>query len=94
MGYIKAGDILPQKLIDEIQSYVDGQCIYIPRRADRRRAWGEVSRSRALLALRNREIYQAHLCGVSTDCLAQRYYLSPKSIQKIISRCRREAREP
>ena len=31
MGYKKAAHILPQKLLEEVQEYVDGEFIYIPR---------------------------------------------------------------
>lgn len=88
MGYIKAGDILPQTLIDQIQAYVDGQAVYIPRKASNRRAWGADTGSRELLRARNSDIARDYARGLSVEELAQRYYLSPKSIQKILSRFR------
>lgn len=33
MGYVKAEEILPMEMIELIQEYVDGQNIYIPRKA-------------------------------------------------------------
>ena len=36
MGYIRAEQILPLELIELIQQYVDGENIYIPRKADSR----------------------------------------------------------
>ena len=39
---------------------------------------------------RNREIYRRSLAGETAGQLAQAYFLSPKSIQKIIARCRAE----
>jgi hypothetical protein len=30
MGYRKAEQILPNEIIELIQNYVDGECIYIP----------------------------------------------------------------
>ena len=40
MGYIRAEQILPLELIELIQQYVDGENIYIPRKADSRQEWG------------------------------------------------------
>lgn len=38
--------------------------------------------------MRNREIYRRYREGVPVSHLSEDYYLSPKSIQKIIARCR------
>ena len=38
MSYKKAAQILPDELIRQIQQYVDGEAIYIPRADERRRA--------------------------------------------------------
>ena len=40
MSYIKAEEILPEELIRQIQKYVDGVYIYIPRKPGTRHAWG------------------------------------------------------
>ena len=32
MSYVNAGEILPKDLIREIQKYVDGKVLYIPRK--------------------------------------------------------------
>lgn len=88
MSYVKAADVLPQELIDLIQTYIDGEYIYVPRRAPNRKAWGERTGSKEATHARNLEIYRAYTGGVSTSCLSQRYFLSPKSIQKIIARYR------
>ena len=34
MGYRKAVDVLPDDLISEIQKYIDGQMLYIPRKSE------------------------------------------------------------
>lgn len=46
VSYMKAEDVLPEKLIREIQQYVDGTYLYIPRKAGSRRAWGQGSQYR------------------------------------------------
>lgn len=34
MGYIKAVEALPAELVSEIQKYVDGEMLYIPRKCE------------------------------------------------------------
>ncbi|WP_455582606.1 CD3324 family protein [Dysosmobacter sp.] len=85
MRYMKAGDVLPPDLIDKIQSYIDGEYLYIPRRASNRKSWGAANGRRAQTQERNREICGRYLSGVSVRQLSEQYFLAPKSIQKIIS---------
>lgn len=84
MGYIKAEEILPIEIIELIQQYVDGQNIYIPRKSDSRMEWGTGTGTKRELFLRNQEIYSDYLLGVPVAELACKYYLSEKSIQRII----------
>lgn len=46
MSYIKAIDVLPQDIIEIIQRYVDGEYIYILRKASQRRSWGEKTKNK------------------------------------------------
>ena len=41
MSYVNAEDVLPKMLVEEIQKYVDGQLLYIPRKNGRSLSWGE-----------------------------------------------------
>ena len=84
MGYIRAEEILPMELIEMIQQYVDGTNIYIPRKQENRQEWGSRTSYRCELHKRNQLIYRDYLAGKSTYELAQNYYLSEKSIQRII----------
>ncbi len=84
MGYLKAEEILPAAVIEMIQEYVDGANIYIPRRQDNRREWGSRTAYRMELGARNAEIYQDYLSGMRMKLLAEQYFLSEKSIQRII----------
>lgn len=84
MGYKKASDILPPTLIEEIQSYIDGESIYIPRRKGKRKNWGTKNSTRARLSLRNKEIQEQYTAGFSIQELAKKYFLSEKSIQAIL----------
>ncbi len=82
MRYIKAETILPPELIARIQAYADGVTIYIPRKAENRRAWGTAYR--AELAQRNRQIREEHAEGATPAALAERYHLTEKTIRRIL----------
>lgn len=84
MGYIKAEEILPIEIIELIQKYVDGRNIYIPRKQDNRQEWGTKTSYRCELQNRNQLIYRDYLSGMTVYELAESYYLSEKSIQRII----------
>lgn len=84
MGYIRAEEILPIEVIELIQQYVDGENIYIPRKSSNRQAWGAGTQIRQELLQRDRHIYEEYLAGRRTEELACKYYLSEKSIQRIL----------
>jgi Mor family transcriptional regulator len=84
MSYIKAEIILPQELLALVQEYADGQYLYIPKKLEHHKEWGENTDSKRQLSLRNREIYEKYKSGSCTTALAEEYYLSVKSIQRII----------
>ncbi len=86
MSYIKAADVLPQEIIETIQGYVDGEYIYIPRKEVNRKFWGENTDSKKLISYRNADIYEKYRNGISVNELSGLFYLSPKSIQKIIAK--------
>ena len=84
MRYIKAEEVLPEEVIALVQQYVDGVTLYIPRKAENRRAWGFGTEYRTELAKRNTSIRRAHAEGVTVRKLARDYHLSEKSIQRIL----------
>ena len=84
MGYIHALEILPERLIEEIQEYVDGQVIYIPKIKSKRCKWGEKTDTKAYLQKRNLEIYSSYKNGTTVFELSEKYFLTPKSIKRII----------
>ena len=84
MGYRNAGEILPVEVIELIQQYVDGENIYIPRRSDNRLKWGSKTRITQELSRRNQLIYADSRGGMTVSELSEKYYLSVKSIQRII----------
>ncbi len=84
MGYINAVQVLPEDLIREIQKYVDGKVLYIPRKAGNSVAWGEKNGAKDRLAKRNKEIVSRFYSGESISELGNVYFLSEKRIQGII----------
>lgn len=84
MSYKKANQILPLEIIELIQQYVDGAYIYIPRKNEQRREWGKNTRIKQELKERNTMIYEDYRSGLKMSRLAEKYYLSEKSIQRII----------
>ena len=90
MSYIKATDVLPQELLDLIQKYVEGEYIYIPKKECNRKHWGETTTSKEETSARNADIYKIYEEGTSVKSLSEMYYLSTKSIQKIIFRMKKE----
>ena len=90
MRYMKAADVLPPDLLEQIQAYIDGEYLYIPRRENERKPWGAANGRKAETLARNLEIYRRYREGTSVDQLAEDYFLAPKSIWKIIARLRNE----
>lgn len=90
MSYKKAIHILPLELVESIQNHVDGEYIYIPRKKENKKTWGTNTSIRSELELRNSNIYKDFLSGMSVLLLSEKYYLSTKSIQRIILKAKRE----
>ena len=84
MSYMKAEDVRLEKLIREIQQYVDGTYLYIPRKAGSRRAWGQGSQYRLELQQRDRKICFDRNQGLSVPELCEKYHLSEQSIRRIL----------
>lgn len=84
MGYKRATRILPKELLLKVQEYIDGEFIYIPRISDHKKSWGTTTSTRQDLQDRNKRIYADYLAGVPMESLAETYFLSLKSIQRII----------
>ena len=84
MSYIKAEEILPEELIRQIQEYVDGAYIYIPRKPGTRHPWGQETNYKAELKIRNDRIRNDYASGESAAALSRKYHLSEKSIRRIL----------
>ncbi|WP_167959059.1 CD3324 family protein [Anaerosporobacter faecicola] len=84
MKYKRANEVLPKDVLELLQRYAAGQYIYIPRRENEKVAWGENTGYRQILCERNRQIKTEHAKGKSVEQLAEEYYLSVKSIYRIL----------
>lgn len=84
MKYINAKVLLPDALVKELQSYIQGGYIYVPTDQTQQKRWGEVSGYRQELQQRYRQIIEEYQKGSSMDCLAEKYCLSVYAIRKII----------
>lgn len=84
MSYIKAEMVLPKEILVLVQQYADGQYLYIPKKEENRKSWGENTDSRQQLRLRDAEIYEKYQNGACSTELAEEYFLSLKSIQRIL----------
>ena len=82
MSYISANEVLPQELVEKILQYISGKSIYIP--CKEKQNWGSKSKAKQYYKKRNREISTKYRQGVSVKVLAAEYFLSEKSIQRII----------
>jgi DNA-binding NarL/FixJ family response regulator len=83
LEYVNAKEVLPPRLVSELQKYASGQLLYIPR-SENRKGWGSLSGARRELDRRNTNIVNESRQGTSVDDLALRFFLSPETIKKII----------
>lgn len=84
MGYQNPIDLLPKQLLEQLQEYVEGQIIYIPKKKANRKLWGENTDTKQFLSSRNRQIYVDFQNGMDLGQLSEKYFLTEKSIQRII----------
>ena len=90
MGYIRAEEILPEHIVALLQEYAEGQMIYVPKKKEHKALWGALSGARDQLLKRNEDIYREYLAGARIVQLAEKYYLTEKSIQRIIRDMKKE----
>lgn len=83
MKYVNAAEILPDKLLKELQKYIDGEVLYILK-ASTKKEWGTASGSRLFYQERNKEIQRLYKAGYSIEVLVERYNLANSTIKKII----------
>ena len=77
-------EILPQELVFEIQQYVQGKSLYIPKQKENYKNWGDNTQSKNIISIRNGKIRSDFRDGSTVDELCERYFLSQESIKKIV----------
>lgn len=84
MCYKKAKDILPIEVIELIQRYIEGEYVYIPKKEENRQQWGTATNTRKEIKMRDSLIYKEYVAGTTKSALAEKHFLSKKSIDRII----------
>lgn len=87
MNYINAKSVLPKEMIQKIQKYVNGVNLYIPKVPETNSI---CSSYKLELCRRNQEIYESFLQGEKVSKLAAKYYLSDKSIYRILGEMKKK----
>ena len=91
MKYVNAKDVLPKELIEQLQDYVQGYYVYIPKKEDTIKSPDKKTDYRIELEKRNAHIYLKHLQNWSHGQIAKLYHLSLPSIRRIIFEQRKRA---
>ena len=84
MTYKNAREALPPELLKEVQRYLCGEIVYIPKEAEQKACWGQVSGLREEVTSRNSDIRVMYGQGVGIRALMEAFCLSEASIRKII----------
>ena len=83
MKYKNAAEILPPVLLREVQYYIEGELLYIPK-SESKLEWGTVSGSKKFYSERNSRIKGLFYEGMPIEELAKKFGLSGSTIKKII----------
>lgn len=81
--YKKASDILPDRLLRELQEYISGETLYIPK-VQEKKPWGEVSGARSYYKRRNAEMRRKYSEGKKMEELCEEYGLSYDTVRRIV----------
>ena len=83
MEYKNAAKILPDKLLKEIQTYIDGEMLYIPKSGSKIQ-WGMANGTRSYYQERNQRIKELYGRGYTMGELAEWFGLSAKTVKNIV----------
>ncbi|WP_435162829.1 CD3324 family protein [Paenibacillus glycanilyticus] len=84
MKYVKADMVLPEQLLREVQKYMNGVMMYVPKAEGDRIGWGVKSGGRQRLEQRIGEMRELFSQGATIEQLTERFYLSCDTIKKIV----------
>lgn len=85
MNYKKGAEVLPARLLKELQEYAEGSLVYIPKRSSKA-GWGCVSGAREAIDQRNKTIVSLFEQGEAIEALSDRFHLGEDTIRKIVYR--------
>ena len=74
MSYKNSIGLLPEELIEQIQQYVVGKVIYIPKKQENKKSWGENTDTKQFLALCNSQICFDFKSGMSIQQISKKYF--------------------
>lgn len=92
MCYKNGKDVLPKELLKELQKYVQGEIIYVPK-SEGRKSWGESNGTREAIRERNLQIYKLYNEGMKIIELSDKFNLSEDSIRKILFKVNKNIRK-
>ncbi|MDX8364694.1 CD3324 family protein [Cytobacillus sp. IB215665] len=75
---------IPKELLRELQKYVQGETIYVPKSKKNYQKWGACSGGRKAINDRNSLLKSEFNNGKSIDQLADEFFLSQATIKKIV----------
>lgn len=84
MAYKKATEVLPTHLLEQVQQYINGELLYIPKPETQKIGWGRLSGAREQIRNRNEAMIVAYQSGKTVGEIASEYYLSEDTIRKIV----------
>lgn len=86
MKYRNASEILPDKLLKELQKYAPGEILYVPSGKDRKK-WGADTGALHFYEQRNEEIRHKYFhLKIPMEKLCEEYGLSDETLRKILYR--------
>lgn len=82
MKYLNAKSVLPEAMLEQLRQYAEGQVLYVPKRPQNCKQWGEVQGTKRKTRERNKTIRAANVQGTPFCELAKEYCLTEETIKK------------
>jgi len=82
--YRSAAELLPPRLLQELQQYAQGETLYVPK--IKRKSWGEGTGAKKFYAKRDFEIRNRFSRGTGMNDLSDEYSISEDAVKKIVYR--------
>lgn len=84
MKHISVHEVLPKKLVEEIQKYIQGEYLYVPTPTKNKKSWGSNTQTKKELSERNKQIREGFEKGLSISDLAEAFFLSESTIKRVV----------